>query len=111
MLPDGRHANEGGLHAMSMKRTKQRGGAAGRRPGEYSGFGGAKEKESEKSWKEDVADQPEASFVPYALTNHYAKGTLIAHNSFGRGLILNVDGPRVEVLFESGTKKLGHAPG
>ena len=49
--------------------------------------------------------------MPYALTNHYAKGTLIAHSSFGRGLILNVDGARVEVLFEAGKKKLGRAPG
>jgi len=94
---------------MSMKRTKQRGAAAGRRS-DYAGFGGAKEKEAEKTWKEDVSDQPETSFVPYALTNHYAKGTLIAHNTFGKGLILNVDGARVEVLFESGMKKLGHAP-
>jgi hypothetical protein len=110
MLLGGRHVNEGGLHAMSMKRTKQRGGAAGRRSGEYAGFGGAKEKETEKSWKEDVAEQPETSFVPYALTNHYDKGTLIAHTSFGKGLILNVDGARVEVLFEAGKKKLGHKP-
>jgi len=95
---------------MSMKRTKQRGAAAGRRSGDYDIFGGAKEKDAEKSWKEDVSDQPEASFVPYALTNHYAKGALIAHNSFGKGLILNVDGARVEVLFEAGKKKLGHAP-
>jgi hypothetical protein len=96
---------------MSMKRTKQRGAAAGgRRPGDYAGFGGGRDKDQEKSWKEDVADQPEASFVPYALKNHYAKGTLIAHASFGKGLILAVDGPRVEVLFESGKKKLGHAP-
>ena len=96
---------------MSMKRTKQRSGsAAGRRSGEYVGFGGAKDKEPEKSWKEDVAEQPEDSFVPYALTNHYAKGTLIAHSTFGKGLILAVDGARVEVLFEAGRKKLGHAP-
>jgi len=94
---------------MSMKRTKQRGAAAGRRA-DYAGFSGAKEKEAEKIWKEDVADQPETSFVPYARTNHFAKGTLIAHTTFGKGLILNVDGARVEVLFEAGMKKLGHAP-
>ena len=96
---------------MSMKRTKQRGSAAGRRSGEYVGFGGAKDKEPERSWEKDVAGQPDTSFVPYALTNHYPKGSLIAHTAFGKGLVLNVDGTRVEVLFESGKKKLGHAPG
>ena len=109
MLLRGRHANEGGLHAMSMKRTKQRGAAAGRRSGDYAGFGGSKDKEPEKIWKEDVAGQPDSSFVPYALTNHYAKDTLLAHSTFGKGLVINVDGPRVEVLFETGMKKLGHA--
>ena len=92
---------------MSMKRTKQRGGAAGRRSSDYAGFGGSKDKESEKSWKEDVAAQPDESFVPYALSKHFDKGTLIAHSTFGKGLILNVDGARVEVLFEAGMKKLG----
>ncbi len=95
---------------MSMKRTKQRGSATGRRAGDYTGFG-SKDKETEKSWKEDVADQPDASFVPYALTNHYAKDALIAHPSFGKGLVLAVDGTRVEVLFEAGKKKLAHAAG
>jgi hypothetical protein len=95
---------------MSMKRTKQRGTGSGKRTGDFAGFGSGKEKETEKSWKEDVSDQPDGSFVPYALANHYEKGALIAHSTFGKGLILNVDGPRVEVLFESGKKKLGHAP-
>ena len=95
---------------MSMKRTKQRGPATGRRSGDYMGFG-SKDKEEEKSWKEDVSDQPDSSFVPYAITNHYAKGVLIAHSTFGKGLVLAVDGTRVEVLFEAGKKKLGHAAG
>lgn len=95
---------------MSMKRTKQRGTGSGRRAGEYAGFG-ARDKEPEKSWSEDVAGQPDGSFVPYALTNHYSKGALIAHPSFGKGIVLNVDGTRVEVLFEAGKKKLGHAAG
>jgi hypothetical protein len=111
ILFHGFSASEGGLHVMSMKRSKQRGAtASGRRANDYSGFGN-KEKESEKSWKEDVAEQPETMFVPYALTNHYSKGVLLAHPSFGKGLVLNVDGTRLEVLFEEGKKKLGHAAG
>lgn len=103
-------SSEGGLHAMSMKRTKQRGGTGGRRGADYAGFGGAKDKEPAKSWQDDVAAQPEESFVPYALSKHFDKGTLIAHATFGKGVVLNVDGARVEVLFEAGMKKLGHAP-
>ena len=92
---------------MSIKRTKQRSSPAARRLGEHAGFGNKKQ-EAEKNWQADVAAQPETAFVPYAVTNHYDKGVLIAHSSFGKGLVVQVDGPRIEVLFETGKKKLGH---
>jgi len=95
---------------MSIKRTKQRSSGGRRRSGDQSWFGGDKQADREKSWAEDVASQPDSAFVPYALSGHFPKDTLIAHATFGKGLVLKVDGARVEVLFESGMKKLGHAP-
>ena len=34
---------------------------------------------------------------------------LIKHSKFGKGLVIGVDGARIEVLFEDGTKKLAHS--
>ena len=43
------------------------------------------------------------------MSSRYAKGNLILHSKFGKGLVLGVEGPRIEVLFQDGKKKLGHA--
>lgn len=96
---------------MSMKRSKQR-TFGGRRdePTEHYGFGKQPETAQEKSWEEQIAGQPDEAFVSYSLTAHFPKGTLIQHPKFGKGVVLAVDGPRVEVLFSEGKKKLGHAP-
>jgi hypothetical protein len=92
---------------MSMKRTKQRSAGAGR----YSGNeddAWTKPPEPDPEWSE-VESKPDASFVPFALSSRYAKGDLILHPKFGKGLVLGVEGTRIEVLFHDGKKKLGHA--
>jgi hypothetical protein len=96
---------------MSIKRTKQRTGASARRAANADFFGFEKPKDPEKTWSEQMADKPEDAFVPYALTSRFASGTLLSHPTFGKGIVTAVDGGRIVVLFESGTKKLGHAPG
>ncbi len=48
-------------------------------------------------------------FSPYATTTKFAKGALVSHSKFGKGLVVSVEGSRIEVLFEDGVKKLGHA--
>ena len=94
---------------MSMKRSKQRSSGSGRYSGqEEDSAGWGKPAEPEPSWAE-VESKPDASFVPFALSSRYAKGDLIAHPKFGKGLVLGVEGPRIEVLFQDGKKKLGHA--
>jgi hypothetical protein len=93
---------------MSIKRTKQRSFGRGREA-EESGFGAAKPGEPEKTWTELVDGKGDDAFVPYAMTAKYARGTLLLHARFGKGAIVNVEGPRIEVLFEDGPKKLGHA--
>jgi hypothetical protein len=57
-----------------------------------------------------MADKTDSDFTPYAMTSRFAKGTLLSHSKFGRGVVVGVEGPRVEVLFEDGAKKLGHTP-
>jgi len=90
---------------MSMKRSKQRGGGSGRGSEEDVW---AKPPEPEPEWSE-VEGKPDGSFVPFAMSSRYAKGDLILHPKFGKGLVVFAEPTRIEVLFQDGKKKLGHA--
>jgi hypothetical protein len=92
---------------MSIKRTKPRSFGRGREA-EETGFG-KKSEEPEKSWAELIEGKSDESFAPYSMATKYARGTLISHSKFGKGAVLDVEGSRIEVLFEDGAKKLGHA--
>ncbi len=93
---------------MSIKRTKQRSFNHGREA-EQGSFGAPKLVPPEKTWAEHVEGKGDDAFVPYAMTSKYAKGALLLHSKFGKGAIVAVEGPRIEVLFEDGARKLGHA--
>ncbi len=92
---------------MSMKRTKQRSSGSGRQTDDEPHAWG-KPADPEPLWAE-VESKPDASFVPFVLSSRYAKGNLILHPKFGKGLVLGVEGTRIEVLFQDGKKKLGHS--
>lgn len=91
---------------MSMKRTKQRNSGSGRSGAEDDVW--AKPPEPEPTWSE-VEGKPEGSFQPFAMSSRYTKGDLISHPKFGKGLVLLAEPTRIEVLFQDGKKKLGHA--
>lgn len=94
---------------MSMKRSKQRSSGSGRQSGrEDESPAWAKPEAPEPAWA-DVESKPDDSFVRFALASRYTKGDLILHPKFGKGLVVNVEGTRIEVLFQDGKKKLGHA--
>jgi hypothetical protein len=93
---------------MSIKRTKPRSFGRGREA-EEGAFGGPKLVEPEKTWAEHVEGKGDEAFVPYAMTSKYAKGALLLHSKFGKGAVVAVEGSRIEVLFEDGARKLGHA--
>jgi hypothetical protein len=93
---------------MSMKRSKQRSSGSGRYTTDEDSPAWSKPAEPDPSWSE-VDAKPDASFVPFAMSSRYAKGDLILHPKFGKGLVLVVEGTRIEVLFQDGKKKLGHA--
>jgi hypothetical protein len=95
---------------MSMKRSKQRSSGSSRfSSGDNESEAWAKPAGPEPTWAADVESKPDESFVPFALSSRYAKGDLILHSKFGRGLVLGVEATRIEVLFQDGKKKLGHA--
>jgi hypothetical protein len=93
---------------MSMKRSKQRSSGSGRFSGKDDDSAWSKPAEPEPSWSE-VESKPDEAFVPFALSSKYAKGDLILHPKFGKGLVVGVEATRIEVLFHEGKKKLGHA--
>jgi hypothetical protein len=60
-------------------------------------------------WKEVVGGQPDEAFVPYSPAATFVKDALVAHAKFGKGIVVEVDGNKVQILFEEGQKKLLHA--
>jgi hypothetical protein len=94
---------------MSMKRSRAKSGGSGRSSGDDESSYFAKPKEPEKTWAEHLEGKGDEAFVPYAMTTRFTKGQLLTHPKFGKGVIVGVEGPRIEVLFEDGPKKLGHA--
>jgi hypothetical protein len=90
-----------------MKRSKARG--TGDRRDEDNGTDfWAKPVPEELPWEKAVEGQADAAFAPYALTTRYAKGQLVSHAKFGRGVVVDAEASRVEILFQDGKKKLGH---
>jgi hypothetical protein len=92
---------------MSMKRTKTK--SSGRAGSEVSFGGFGKGKDKEPTWADAVSQKADDMFIPHAMTTHFLCGSLISHTVFGKGLVLSVDGAKIEVLFEDGKKKLAHA--
>ena len=92
-----------------MKRSRAKSSGSGRASGEDESSYFAKPKEPEKTWAEHLDGKGDDAFLPYAMTSRFTKGQLLAHPKFGKGIVVHVEGQRIEVLFEDGPKKLGHA--
>jgi hypothetical protein len=92
---------------MSIKRSKQRSHGSGRDAGD-SGDYFAKPKNPEKNWEQHMEGKTDTDFLPYAMSNRYVLGAFVAHSKFGRGIVVSVDSTNVQILFQDGTKKLGH---
>jgi hypothetical protein len=93
---------------MSIKRSKQRSFTSREQAEAETGLG-AKKVEPPKVWADETAGKDDAAFTAYSPSARFAKGALVLHAKFGKGLVVGVEGPRLEVLFEDGVKKLGHA--
>jgi len=93
---------------MSIKRSKQRSFSSRDKDEAETGLG-ARKVEPPKVWADETGGKDDAAFQPYALTTKFTKGALLSHAKFGKGVVTLVEGSRIEVLFEEGAKKLGHA--
>jgi hypothetical protein len=92
---------------MSIKRNKTASRGKAKDSDGESGLGSPKPAPV-PIWKDQVGTKSDDAFSPYTLGSVFQKGSLIQHSKFGKGLVTNVDGARIEVLFEEGSKKLGH---
>jgi hypothetical protein len=59
-------------------------------------------------WKEAVSGAADSAFAAYSPAATFTKDALVLHAKFGKGLVLEVDGNKVSILFEEGVKKLMH---
>lgn len=94
---------------MSMKRARKT-GSSGRSGDSEAAFPlfGTPQLET-RGWEELVAARGDAAFKPYAPSVVFHQHDLIEHPKFGKGIVQLVDGAKVEVLFQDGARKLGHA--
>ena len=60
-------------------------------------------------WAEATAGKSDSDFGTYAVKTKYAAGDLLSHPKFGNGVVVAVEGGKIDVLFESGSRKLAHA--
>jgi hypothetical protein len=92
---------------MSMKRSKARGTSSREASSSDDFFG--KPKPKEKTWGEATEGKGESDFAPYSLAQKLVLGALVSHSKFGKGVVTEVEAQKVNVLFEDGPRKLGHA--
>lgn len=93
---------------MSIHRPKR---AASRRSDSPTATGRTSTSSAPKppKWKEVVGDKPDGAFAAYAPSQTFQKDALVAHAKFGKGVVVDVDGNKVHVLFEEGVRKLLHS--
>jgi hypothetical protein len=93
---------------MSMKRAKAK-SFSGRDTGTDDSTYYKKKTAPELTYEQHMEGKADGEFAAFSMATTYAKGALINHAKFGKGVIVAVEGSRVEVLFADGMKKLGHA--
>lgn len=92
--------------SMSIKRTNPK---TDRRASGSNSTGGsvsATARKKEATWHEAMAGKSEAEFVNYTMRGRFTPGTLLRHTTFGKGVVLSVDGRKMEVLFGDSKKLL-----
>lgn len=90
-----------------MKRSKE---VSRRRPADRGEVSRKSSTERVHNWDEEVASLPTGTFSAYAASHRFAKNARVMHPVFGPGLVLKVEGTKLEILFKDGMKKLVHNP-
>src|SRR3982751_2094118 len=96
------------VRAMSMKRSKEVRRHSGREEEGSDGFFTPKAAAKQWDWEKDVSSQPDDAFAQYSPKSRFANHAFLVHPKFGKGVVIDVEPSRVEVLFQDGPKKLAH---
>lgn len=96
---------------MSMKRSKKASSSSSKGSQGEGSLGFNPPPSALPRWDEIVASQPDESFSPYSVGASFERNALVNHVKFGKGVVLGVDGKKIEVLFSDGVKKLAHGGG
>jgi hypothetical protein len=91
---------------MSIKRTNTRVDRRGSGSEPAEGNTNSKARKKEISWQDSIAGKSDADFVSYTMQKSFGLGMLLDHPKFGKGVVLNVDGKKMEVLFAEGKRLL-----
>jgi hypothetical protein len=92
--------------AMSIHRPKR---VTFRSTGRENAAGGDGQKDAKlPEWAVAMQGKGPKDFKPYAVATTYVPGELVKHAKFGDGVVLSVEPSKIEVLFESGARKLAH---
>ncbi len=79
-----------------------------RRPAKKKGFRSRRISRKNAPWERPTDDSPEARL--YSMTERFEADEVVEHESFGIGIVQQVQpGNKIEVLFKSGKKLLVHA--
>ena len=92
---------------MSIKRTKTR--TFGGSPTGMSEDPFLKKPVVELTFEQMIEGKADELFLPFDLGKRYEKGALIMHSKFQKGVVLEVEASKIEVLFADRKIKLGHA--
>ncbi len=63
---------------------------------------------NEEAWKKAMAPKEGEAAVAYRATERFVLGQVIDHSKFGRGLVKRVDGGKIDVVFQTGSRLLAH---
>ncbi|MGD9162304.1 MAG: hypothetical protein PVG39_28100 [Desulfobacteraceae bacterium] len=65
-----------------------------------------RKKSPEKEYEALMAKNSHVAPVPYSMKASYSEGDIIAHKTFGKGIVTETSFERIEVLFQDGIKTL-----
>ena len=91
---------------MSIHRPKR----VSFRSGRDAGATDSKEAKAPE-WAQAIEGKAAKDFKAYAVTASFSAGELLRHSKFGDGVVVGVEPGKIEVLFESGTRKLAAGVG
>lgn len=67
------------------------------------------EEERPANWSAVMEGKTDGDFRTYSVKETYSKGDGVQHPKFGQGVVVAVEPTKIDVLFESGERRLVHS--